>query len=57
MTKILKKVCQIVNIPYQPLPIRNQSQRQPYKTYYDEELKQRVYLKFREEIEFGNYDF
>jgi hypothetical protein len=52
-----KKVCEMIAIPYETLPIRNQSERQHYTTYFDEELKDIVYQKFREEIEFGGYDF
>jgi hypothetical protein len=52
-----KQVCQIIHIPYEPLPIRNKSERKHYATYFDEELKEIVAQKFREEIEFGGYDF
>ena len=52
-----KKVCHKIDIPYEPLPIRNQSERKHYATYFDEELKEIVDNKFREEIEFGGYDF
>ena len=52
-----KQVCEMIHIPYEPLPIRNQSERKHYATYFDEELKEIVAQKFREEIEFGGYDF
>ncbi|MEA5510386.1 sulfotransferase family 2 domain-containing protein [Crocosphaera sp. UHCC 0190] len=52
-----KKVCGMIDIPYEPLPIRNKSQRKHYSAYFDEEIKERVYLKFREEIKFGGYEF
>jgi len=49
-----KKVCQIIDIPYQPLPVCNKSERKHYSAYFDEELKGRVALKFQEEIKYGN---
>ncbi|MEA5533081.1 sulfotransferase family 2 domain-containing protein [Crocosphaera sp. XPORK-15E] len=52
-----KKVCKMINIPYEPLPLRNQSQRRHYTNYFDEELKEIVDHKFREEIKFGGYEF
>jgi hypothetical protein len=52
-----KILCQKIDIPYEPLPIRNQSERQHYTHYFDGELKEIVANKFREEIEFGGYDF
>ena len=51
------KVCRIMNIPEILLPKRNQSKRQAYTQYYDDELKQRVATKFIKEIEFGEYEF
>ncbi|UZQ55663.1 hypothetical protein OOK60_06210 [Trichothermofontia sichuanensis B231] len=52
-----KLVCEKLDIPYSPLPKRNQSCRDHYAKYYDEELKAIVGAKFREEIAFGNYTF
>ncbi len=52
-----KKVCEMIDIPYEPLPIRNQSERKPYRSYFDQELKEIVEEKFAEEIEFGEYEF
>ncbi len=52
-----KSVCQIIDIPFEPLPHRNKSNRKHYTYYYDEELKKMIELKFKDEIEFGNYQF
>ena len=52
-----KNVCKALSIPYQPLPHRNKSERKHYSKYYDEELKQLVYSRFKEEIEFGGYTY
>ncbi|MGP0129341.1 MAG: sulfotransferase family 2 domain-containing protein [cyanobacterium endosymbiont of Rhopalodia musculus] len=52
-----QKVCEIIDIPYQPLPVRNRSNRKHYSIYFDEVLKEKVYTKFQEEIEWGNYKF
>jgi hypothetical protein len=50
-------VCNTLDIPCSKLPKRNSSQRLPYSTYYDSELKDLVFRKFSEEINFGNYAF
>ncbi|WP_448560865.1 hypothetical protein [Trichothermofontia sp.] len=52
-----KLVCEKINIPYVPLPKRNQSSHAHYSKYYDAELKAIVGMKFHEEIVFGNYTF
>ena len=57
LEKDFRKVCQMIDIPYEPLPIRNKSERKPYITYFDRELKEIVEEKFAEEIEFGDYEF
>jgi hypothetical protein len=51
------RVCTDLGIPHEPLPRRNQSQREGYAAYYDAELRDFVALKFHEEIAFGNYRF
>lgn len=50
-------VCKKIGIPYSHLPKRNSSTRSHYSTYYDEELKEIVRKKFKEEIVIGNYTF
>lgn len=57
LEKDFRKVCEMIDIPYEPLPIRNKSERKPYTTYFDQELKEIVEEKFAEEIEFGDYEF
>lgn len=50
-------ICEKLDIPYTPLPKKNQSNRDHYSRYYDEELIEEVQTKFVEEIEFGHYMF
>jgi len=52
-----KKICKIIDIPFEKLPVRNKSQHEHYSNYYDEELIQIVNDKFHEEIVFMNYKF
>lgn len=52
-----KLVCEKIGIPHVQLPHRNKSERAHYSNYYDEELKEVVRNKFREEIAFGDYRF
>lgn len=52
-----KYVSELLNIEYdQPKKI-NSSKHVHYSHYYDNELKDMVYWKFKEEIEYGNYKF
>ena len=50
-------VCKKLGIPYSGLPKRNSSARHHYSKYYDEELKEIVRKKFKDEIALGNYTF
>jgi hypothetical protein len=52
-----KKVCELIGIPWVPLPIRNKSKRQPYSIYYDDELVELVRNRFSEEIIYFGYEF
>jgi hypothetical protein len=52
-----KKVCELIGIPWVPLPIRNKSKRQPYAIYYDDELVELVQNRFSEEIIYFGYEF
>jgi len=52
-----KKVCELIGIPWVPLPIRNKSKRQPYAIYYDDELVELVRNRFSEEIIHFGYEF
>jgi hypothetical protein len=52
-----KKLCEKLNIAFSPLHIRNKSQRNHFRHYYDRELVELVALKFKKEIEYGNYVF
>jgi len=57
LSEDFKIVCEKLGIPSSPLPKRNSSTRSHYSKYYDEELKEIVRKKFREEIEIGKYTF
>ena len=50
------QVCDILDIPFSPLPCRNQSRRKPYQHYYDEELDALIRSRFQDEIDFGGYE-
>lgn len=50
-------VCERIGIEYEPLLKRNQSVRRHYSHYYDDELKELVANKFRDEVIFGKYQF
>lgn len=52
-----RKVCGIIGVPWEPLPVRNKSERQPYRNYYDEELVELVRNRFAPEISFFGYEF
>jgi len=52
-----ESVCKKIDVPYSRLPKRNSSTRSHYSTYYDDELKEIVRKKFKEEIVIGNYTF
>lgn len=52
-----QKVCNDIGIPYEPLPVRNASNRKHYSFYYDNELIELVAKKFSKEIEWGAYEF
>ena len=50
-------LCERLRIPHQPLPRVNASRRKPYPSYYDDETRDMVRRKFREEVDFGGYRF
>jgi len=52
-----RKVCNLIGIPWEPLPIRNKSESQNYLSYYDGELVELVQKMFSDEIEFFGYEF
>jgi hypothetical protein len=52
-----KKACELIGIPCQRLPRRNQSERQKYAVYYDTDLVELVGNRFRDEIRFFGYEF
>jgi len=52
-----EKVCKILGISPKPLKVLNQSRREHYSMYYDDELIDLIERKFREEIIYGKYQF
>ena len=50
-------VCQKIGIPHITLPKYNKSERKHYSKYYDQELKEIIEKKFKEEIELVDYEF
>ena len=57
LNKDFKKVCELIGIPWTPLPIRNKSNKQHYTSYYDDELVEIVRNKHNEEIKYFDYEF
>lgn len=53
----MKKMCEIINIPYQSLPHINPTKHNNYKSYYTEETKDLVYKAFKKDIEAFGYKF
>lgn len=51
------EVCSRLHIPNEALPIRNQSKHRDYKTYYDEETKNLVHKRHKNEIDYFDYKF
>ncbi len=52
-----RQVCKHIGIPFQPLPVRNQSRHAPYREYYDKQSRQLVAEKFAAEIDHFGYAF
>ncbi|NES76457.1 MULTISPECIES: sulfotransferase family 2 domain-containing protein [unclassified Okeania] len=52
-----QRVCKNIDIPHITLPKYNKSERKHYSKYYDQELKEIVGKKFKEEIELVGYEF
>ena len=50
-------VCETIGIPFQPLPIRNRSNRGHYSQYYDQALVELVGERFCEEVVALGYRF
>lgn len=50
-------VCDRLEIPREPLPHRNQSSRQPYQDYYDDELRDFVGQHYADDIAAFGYEF
>lgn len=51
------KLCELIDIPFEELPVRNKSKRKHYSFYYDSELIEMVRGKFSYEIKLGQYEF
>jgi hypothetical protein len=52
-----QRVCALIGIPHQPVPVRNRSARGNYSEYYDDTLKNLVWEKFQEEILLMGYRY
>ncbi len=52
-----RTVCERIGVPAQPLPVRNRSRREDYRSYYDDETRALVGTLFHEEIELFGYAF
>lgn len=52
-----RAVCQRLEIPFTPLPVRNKSSRAHYSTYYDSELVEIVRARYAGEVEHFRYRF
>ena len=52
-----RQVCAHLGVPADDLPRRNESDKDGYVEYYDEELRKLVQSKFKDEIRYGGYRF
>jgi hypothetical protein len=52
-----QEIAKRLDLEYEPLVHRNASEREDYKIYYDDELKELIETKFQFEINLGNYSF
>lgn len=52
-----RRVCKLVDIPYEELPVRNKSSRRHYSEYYDKELVDMIAEKYQDEISIFGYQF
>jgi len=52
-----KELCYRIEIPLESIPRLNSSKRAHYREYYDDELNNMVYKKYKSEIEYFNYEF
>lgn len=50
-------VLRAIGLPPLSLPHRNRGAHEPYRRYYDAELRQQVEARFREELDWGGYAF
>jgi hypothetical protein len=57
LSEDFERACCKIGISPEPLPVRNQSKRHHYSTYYTPALRHLVRERFAEEILFGNYSF
>lgn len=48
--------CARLSIPQEPLPVRNQSKHNDFRTYYDAETRGLVHQRHRNEIEYFGYE-
>jgi len=51
------KIFDRLNMQVRTLPYKNKSNRQDYRSYYDDEIIEAVTVRFQEEISYFNYSF
>jgi hypothetical protein len=51
------EACRRIGIPFEPLAVRNKSERGPFAQYYDPELADLVRARFKEDINHFGYEF
>lgn len=57
LTQDLAVVGDVIGVDFSSLPHRNKSLKKDYRSYYDEDLAEFIFNRYREEIEFCGYEF
>lgn len=57
LSEDFERACRKIGISPEPLPVRNQSKRGHYSTYYTPALRELVREQFAEEIQFAGFTF
>ena len=53
----MKYICEKANVEYIKLPKKNSSKRANYQDYYDEETKNMIKERFKEDLLYFHYQF
>ena len=51
------KICEIIGIKKEKLPLINNTNKEDYKSYYTEETKKIIQKAYKKDIEMFNYSF